>query len=120
MAEERPERAEAQSFSDLTVELVEQAAALAGERISAPIRAAGSAAARMLIFASLAIAAAAVGLAFLGIGVGLLVGAAPEASRWWICLLIALGFFVTAAAVGLIGFRRRSEAKVGETREPEE
>jgi F0F1-type ATP synthase assembly protein I len=111
MAEGPPEKADERSFSDLTVELIEQTAALAGERISAPIRSATSTAARLLALAALAIATAVVGLVFVGIAVGLLVGRAPEASRWWICLLVALGFFLTAGAIGLVGFRRKASSK---------
>jgi len=120
MSEEGSEPTEPRSFSDLTVELIEQAAALAGERVSAPIRAAGSTAARLVLLAALTAAAAVVGVVFVGIAVSLLVGMAPEASRWWICLLIAAGFFLIAAAIGALGLRRKPTAKVEEAREPAE
>ena len=118
--DETTEKEEGQSFSDLTVELIEQTAALAGERLSAPIRSASSVAARWVICALCVGAVLIVALVFVGIAVGLLVGMAPEASRWWTCLLAALGFLLLGALIALIGFRRRPPAKVGETRDPQE
>ena len=97
-----------QSFSELTVELIEQAAALAGERVSAPIRAAGATAARLLIVAACLAGLATVGLTFLGVSIGLLVGQAPEPYRWWVCLLVAVPFFVAAAIVGMTVFRGKA------------
>jgi len=119
MAGETPEKGDRPSFSDLTVELIEQAAALAGERAGAPIRAAGSAAARALICAACVAAALALGAVFLGVSVGLLVRTAPEPLRWWICLLIALGFFLLGAAIALVGFRRKPKTEARETSESE-
>ncbi|MBM3497203.1 MAG: hypothetical protein FJX74_00910 [Armatimonadetes bacterium] len=120
MTDEGPARAGERSFSDLTVELIEQAAALAGERLSAPIRSASSTAVRMLIVAGLLLAAAGVGLVFLGVAVGLLVGRAPAESQWWVCLLVAAGFFVAAAVTGWLGFRRKSKGRTEESSEPAE
>jgi hypothetical protein len=111
MADESPERADERAFSSLTVELIEQSAALAGERISAPIRSAGSVAARWVICALCVGATLIVALVFVGIAVGLLIGMAPETSRWWICLLVALGFLLLGALIAWIGFRRRPPAK---------
>jgi hypothetical protein len=117
---EPPEKTEPSSFSELTVELIEQAASLMGQRISAPVRTAGVAAARLLTYGACIVAVVAVGLVFLGLAIGLLVGMAPEPSRWWICLLVALGFFLVAAITALIVFPRRTPSKAEATGEPEE
>jgi protein-S-isoprenylcysteine O-methyltransferase Ste14 len=120
MAEEPPGKADRPSFSELTIELIEQAAALAGERAAAPIRAAGSAAARGLTYAACAAVVFALGAVFLGVSVGLLIHTAPEPTRWLICLLVALGFFLLAAAIGLTGFRRKPKTGAREKSESEE
>jgi len=119
MAEETPGKGDRPSFSDLTIELIEQAAALAGERAAAPIRAAGSVAARSLIGAACVAATFALGAVFLGLSIGLAIRLAPEPLRWWICLLIALGFFLLAALIARLGFRRKPKIEARETREPE-
>jgi ABC-type multidrug transport system permease subunit len=117
---EPPEETEPSSFSELTVELIEQAASLMGERISAPVRTAGAAAARLLTYGASIVAVVGVGLVFLGLAIGHLVAMAPEPSRWWICLLIAVGFFLAAAITALIVFPRRTPRRAEATGEPEE
>jgi hypothetical protein len=117
---EPPGKREPASFSELTVELIEQAASLMGERISAPVRTAGAAAARLLTYGACIVAVAVVGLVFLGLAIGHLIGRAPEPSRWWICLLVALGFFLTAAVTALMAFPRKTTSKAEATGEPEE
>ncbi|MBM3472091.1 MAG: hypothetical protein FJX75_02305 [Armatimonadetes bacterium] len=119
MADDTPEKGDRPSFSDLTIELIEQAAALAGERAAAPIRAAGSAAARGLIYAACVAVAFALGAVFLGVSTGLLIQAAPEPMRWLICLLIAVAFFLLAAVIALVGFRRKPKTEARETSESE-
>jgi len=101
------------------VDLIEQAAALAGERISAPVRAAGWAAARALILAACIVAAVLVGVVFLAAAIALLIGTADEAYRWWICLVVAVTFFLAAATIGLVAFRRRPGRQVEKTNEPD-
>jgi len=95
------------SLSELSVELLEQAAALAGERLSAPLRKAGAVAARVLMLVACAIGALVVGLVFLGVGIGLAIGRAPEPAQWWICLLVALVFLATGAVLALVAFGSR-------------
>ena len=104
-------------FPLLVKELVEQAATLAGERLSEPIRAAGSKAVRLVMLAGSAVASLVVALAFLGAGIGLAIGRAPESMRWWICLLVALGFLVLGGTLGAVAIKgSRPEADVDEQR----
>jgi hypothetical protein len=118
--DERAEEAEKQSFSELTVELVEQAARLAGERLGSPIRAAGSYVARLLVLVGAALAALAVGVTFLGIAIGNVVGLAPAEQRWWIYLLVAVGFLLVAGMLVVIALRgRKSGAETSGTEDAE-
>ena len=98
---------EQSSLPELAVELLEQAAALAGARLSAPLRKAGASLARVLMLVACAIGALVVGLVFLGVGIGLAIGRAPPSTHWWICLLVALVFLATAAVLALIAFGSR-------------
>jgi peptidoglycan/LPS O-acetylase OafA/YrhL len=103
---------EEQSFSELTVELVERVAGLAGERLSAPIRAAGSHVSRLLVLAGAAVATLAVGLAFVGVAIGNAVGLARPEQRWWIYLLVAVCFLAVGAILAGLALRGgKSEAK---------
>jgi ABC-type multidrug transport system permease subunit len=112
---EPPSAGEKPSFSALTVELIEQTAALFAERLSAPIRRVGATAARGVLLAGLASAAAGVGFAFLGAAVGLGIALARDTDRWWIALLAALGFFAIAAIIGYLGFGRKPRQDTGGT-----
>ena len=110
------EAPEEQSFSELTAELVEQAARLVGERVSAPIRAAGAHVVRLLVLAGSALLVLAAGIVFLGVAIGQAVGLAPSEQRWWIYLLVAALFLLVAAVLAALALSgRKSEAeKVGE------
>ncbi len=117
---DQDEQSEEQSFSELTVELVEQAARLAGERLSAPIRAAGTRFLRALVPTVAALLSLTAGTVFLGVAIGHAVGLAPFRQRWWIYLLVAGGFLVTAAILGTLATRARtSEAEAGGETETE-
>ena len=109
--DESADNGEGQSFSELTVELIERVAALAGERLSEPLRAAGGAAARVLVYATCAAGAVIVAFVFAGIAIALLIQQAPETARWWICLVVAFVFF--AAAAGIAGAALRTKSRPG-------
>lgn len=112
--EDQTEQSEEQSFSELTVELVEQTARLAGERLSAPIRSAGAHLVRLLVLAGAALLLLAVGIVFLGVAVGQAVGLAAPEQRWWIYLLVAACFLATSVVLGILAVRaRKLEAKAG-------
>jgi hypothetical protein len=112
--EEKSGESGEQSFSELTVELVEQAARLVGERLSAPVRAAGARFVRLLLLAGSALVVLAAGIVFLGVAIGHAVGLAPAEQRWWIYLLIAACFLVAAAVLVLLAMSgRRPEDKAG-------
>jgi Putative Actinobacterial Holin-X, holin superfamily III len=117
--DEVPQPEREPSFSELTTELIEQAARLAGERMAAPIRAAGRVAARTLAVGALGAGAFVVGMVFLGLAVGYVLRMAPEESRWWICLVVAAAFIVLGAGVTAIAARRGGRGKpTDERREP--
>jgi hypothetical protein len=109
---EPPDPDQEQSFSELTAQLIEQSAALAGEHISARIKTASAWAVRALTLAGAGLAALALGLTFLGVAIGYALRAAPEASRWWICLVVAVSFMFLGACLTILAFRGRgSETK---------
>ncbi len=101
-----------QSFSELTAQLVEQAAALAGDRIGRRVRAAITWATRALTLAGVGLAALVVGLVFLSVAIGYVLRMAPEESRWWICLVVAAAFMVLGACLIILALGgRASETK---------
>lgn len=115
MAIETPEQQEQEPFSQLTVELVERAANLAGERLSAPIRSAGVAAARLMFYSACAAALFVLGLVFAGFGIALLISRAPEGSRWWISLAVAIVLLLISLAIAAAGFRRKTRKEMVST-----
>ena len=106
--DEPPSLEQEQSFSELTAQVIEQAAALAGDRIGTRIRAATAWATRAFILAGVGLAAIAVGLTFLSVAIGYTLRMAPEASRWWICLVLAGAFTLLGVCLAILAFRGRA------------
>jgi len=110
--DEPPSPEKEPSFSELTAQLVEQAAALAGDRIGTGIKVATAWATRAFILGGLGLVAIAVGLTFLSLAVGYTLRMAPEASRWWICLVVAGAFTLLGVCLTILAFRgQASETK---------
>jgi hypothetical protein len=111
--DETPKQGEEESFSALTAQLIEQAAALAGERMSAPIKAAAQWAVRALTLAGLGVGAFLVGLTFLAVTIGYALRLAPEEYRLFICFGVALAFMVLGFALAFMASRGRDTETKG-------